>query len=139
MKTLKVKLDPGAFAPKRAHEYDAGLDLYSPVDYTLPARSRICIDTGVHAEIPSGYFGLITSKSGLMVNRGVKCTGTIDSGYTGAIGAVLFNDSDEDFVIRRGDKVTQLVILKCETPDIEIVDALEETERGTGGFGSTGR
>ena len=139
MQKLKVKLDPGAITPKRAHEYDAGLDIFTPVDFTIPADSWISIDTGVHVAIPEGYFGLMTSKSGIMRSRGIKCTGTIDSGYTGAIGAILFNESDEDARFYAGDKITQLVILKCENPASEIVEELEATDRGDGGFGSTGR
>ena len=139
MQKLKVKLDPGAITPKRAHKCDAGLDIFTPIDFTIPADSWISIDTGVHIAIPEGYFGLLTSKSGIMRSRGIKCTGTIDSGYTGAIGAVLFNESGEEAKFYAGDKVTQLVILKCETPDVVIVEELDETERGDGGFGSTGR
>lgn len=133
---LKVKLDDFAIMPTRAHEDDAGLDLYSPIDTWVYSGSVKCIDTGVHVQIPKGYVGLITSKSGLMA-EGITCRGTIDSGYTGSITAVLSN-SGEGRCFRRGNKITQLVIVPCETPEIEIVEELEETERGEKGFGSSG-
>lgn len=136
--SLKVKLDDFALTPTRAHPDDAGLDLYSPVDKWVYANSREIIDTGVHVAIPKGYVGLITSKSGMMA-LGITTRGTIDAGYTGSIRAVIYNDGHEGYAIRKGQKITQLVIVPCLTPEIEIVAELEETERGTGGFGSTGR
>lgn len=134
---INVKLDDFAFEPTRAHPNDAGLDLCSPVDTWVYAGSRVTIDTGVHVEIPEGYFGLITSKSGLM-SKGITCRGTIDSGYTGSIKAVLYNDGEESYEIRKGAKVTQLVIASCITPKINLTGRLIETERGENGFGSTG-
>lgn len=138
MDALKIKLDEFAYIPTRAHADDAGLDLYSPVDRWVYSGSIAKIDTGVHVSIPKGYVGLITSKSGLMA-KGITSRGTIDSGYTGPITAVLYNDGPESFRICKGAKITQLVIVPCITPEIEIVDELEETERGSKGFGSTGR
>lgn len=135
---MRIKLDPGAIMPTRGHEYDAGLDLYSPVSLWLHPGEHIAIDTGVHVEIPQGYVGMITSKSGLML-KGITSRGTIDSGYTGSIKAVLYNHGEEGYLIEAGDKITQLVILPCWIPDLVIVDNLDDTERGDGGFGSTGR
>jgi dUTP pyrophosphatase len=135
---LKVVLDPGAIVPTRAHSTDAGLDLYSPVRQVIRANDRESIDTLVRVAIPKGYVGLITSKSGLMVNEGITSRGTIDSGYTGTIKAVLFNHSGKDYIVEKGQKITQLVILPIVTPELKVVDSLEETERGTGGFGSSG-
>ncbi len=134
---LKVKLDPGAIMPTRAHETDAGLDLYSPERIVIFAGSRESIDTGVHVAIPEGYVGLITSKSGLMA-KGITSRGTIDCGYTGSIQAVLYNTGYERVVIEKGQKITQLVIVPIITPELELVDELEATERGNGGFGSSG-
>lgn len=136
--TLKVKLDNGAFVPVRAHEDDAGLDLISPVDVNIWTKGREAICTGVHVQIPKGYVGMITAKSGLMRDHGIITTGTIDAGYTGPIGVVLFNTGDKIFRVKRGMKIAQLVIKQIITPKIEVVDELEETERGNGGFGSTG-
>lgn len=135
--TLKVKLDPGAFAPVRAHEDDAGLDIFSPLDIPVwPFGSEI-IDTGVHVQIPKGYVGRITSKSSLM-QEGIITTATIDSGYTGSIKVVLFNLAHRSYSVKTGQKIAQLVIHPIITPKIIQVDELEETERGDGGFGSTG-
>lgn len=135
---MKVMLDMGAVMPTRAHEYDAGLDLYAREDVILRPCTRAVLDTGVHVDIPRGYVGLITSKSGLMAKEGITCRGTIDSGYVGSIRAVLFNHSRENVYIRKNQKITQLVILPIITPELELVDSLEDTERGEGGFGSTG-
>lgn len=135
---MKVMLDKGAIIPTRAHEWDAGLDLYAMDDGWIFPFARKTFDTGVHVAIHKGYVGLLTSKSGLMGNKGITSRGTIDSGYRGAIKAVLFNHSWRFLKIKRGQKITQLVILPIMTPELEIVDELEETERGTGGFGSTG-
>ena len=136
---MKVMLDPGAIMPTRAHITDAGLDLYSPVRQVVHANDWVGIDTGVHVEIPDGYVGMITSKSGLMATEGITSRGTIDAGYVGSIKAVLFNHSRKDFIVEKGQKITQLVIMPIITPEPELVDSLEETERGNGGFGSTGK
>ena len=136
---MKILLDPGAIMPTRAHETDAGLDLYSPVRQVIRANDREKIDTGVHVEIPQGYVGMITSKSGLMAKEGITSRGTIDCGYTGSIQAVLFNHSRKDYIVEKGQKITQLVIMPIITPTLELVDSLDDTERGAGGFGSTGK
>lgn len=136
---LKVKLDPGAYYPERAHKTDAGLDLRSPINKVIEPNGKAVIDTGVHVAIPEGCVGLLTSKSGLMAKNGLTSRGTIDVGYTGSIRVVLFNHSDEHFVVCEGDKISQLCILPALYPEIEYVSDLEETERGEGGFGSTGR
>lgn len=135
---MKIQLDAGAKMPTRGHKTDAGLDLYSMTDGYVYAGEHAIFDTGVHVEIPQGYVGLITSKSGLM-GKGITSRGTIDSGYTGSIKAVLFNHGAESYLVRKGDKITQLVLLPIITPELELVDALEDTERASNGFGSTGR
>ena len=134
---LKVKLDRNAVMPTRAHKDDAGLDLFATETVYIAPHSHEIVETGVHAEIPRGFVGLLTSKSGLM-GKGITCRGTIDSGYTGSIKAVMFNHSDKAYKVEQGSKCTQLVILPIITPEVEVVDFLEETERGNGGFGSTG-
>ena len=135
---MKIKLDPGAIRPTRGHMDDAGLDLYSPASLWLHPGHHEAIDTGVHVQIPPGYVGLITSKSGLMA-KGITSRGTIDAGYTGSIKAVMYNHGNEGYLINAGDKITQLVILPCIRPPLEIVDSLDDTDRGDGGFGSTGK
>lgn len=136
---MKIKLDEGAYMPTRAHETDAGLDLYAREIKTVPARGSAVFDTGVHVELPIGTVGMLKSKSGLNVNWGLTNEGVIDVGYTGSIRVKLYNNSDTPYWVNTGDKISQLVIMPILTPILELVDDLEETERGNGGFGSTGR
>lgn len=136
---MKITLDPGAYMPTRAHEADAGLDLYAMEDAVVFPYSSKRFDTGVHIAIPTGFVGLVTSKSGMMANNEITSRGTIDSGYVGSIHVVLFNHGKKGVYIQKGQKISQLVILKCELPTLALVESLEETERGNGGFGSTGK
>ena len=135
---MKVMLDPGAKMPTRAHEWDAGFDLYATHDAVIYGNDSECFDTGVHVEIPAGYVGMIKSKSGLNVNHGITSEGVIDSGYTGSIRVKLYNHSEQPMYIKKEQKISQLVILPIITPELELVDSLEDTDRGSGGFGSTG-
>lgn len=134
---MKVVVDKGCFIPERAHAEDAGLDLKSPETVWIHPGEHVIIDLGVHMAIPTGYVGLITSKSGLM-GKGLTVRGTVDAGYTGSIKAVLYNHGSEGYKVERGNKVCQIVILPIITPELELVDKLDETDRNTGGFGSTG-
>lgn len=136
---MKIKLDKGAFVPTRAHDTDAGADLRSPIDTVVPARGSRVIDTGVHVQLPHGYVGMLKSKSGLHVKYDITSEGVIDEGYIGSIKVKLYNHGDEYHVIERGDKITQLVILPCEYAKFDLVDYLEDSERGSDGFGSTGK
>lgn len=136
---LKVVLDEGARMPVRAHPFDAGMDLFTREEKTVPAGGGAVIDTGVHIEIPEGYVGFIKSKSGLNVKHGLLAEGVIDAGYTGPIVVKIYNHGPEDFTFRSGDKLTQLVILPVALPELEQAESLDSTERGEGGFGSTGR
>ena len=161
---LKIKLDEGAILPTRAHHADAGLDLYTPRDVAVPSiietvKSLIKmmtllpakqsydylvkpseeVDTGVHIQIPEGYFGDIRSKSGLLFKNDIITDGTVDSGYTGSIRVKLINLGIKPKIFKAGDKIAQMVITACELPELFLVDELEKTERGEGGFGSTGR
>ena len=139
---MKVALDNGAFAPTKAHEADAGYDLYAPDETIVHNVRGTTVDTGVHVEIPSGYVGLIKSRSGLNIKRNIICEGVIDSGYTGSIRVKLRLMSDiphEWVTIHRGDRIAQIVIVPCFSSTIEIVDKLDDTERGSSGFGSSGR
>lgn len=136
---MKIKLDKGAFVPTRAHDTDAGADLRSPIDTVVPAMGSRIIDTGVHIQLPHGYVGMLKSKSGLHVKHDITSEGVIDEGYTGAIKVKLYNHWDEPYSIERGDKITQLVVMPCEYVQFDLVDDLEDSERGNGGFGSTGK
>lgn len=136
---MKVMLDPGAYMPTRAHETDAGLDIRAKETQIVPAKESAKFDTGVHIEIPAGYVGMLKSKSGLNVKHGITSEGVIDAGYTGSIVVKLYNNSGYDYRVEKGDKISQLVIIPIITPELEPVDSLEDTERGAGGFGSTGK
>lgn len=136
---MKVKLERWAFMPERAHETDAGADLRSPCNVTVYPKSSVVIDTGVHIELTPYTVGMLKSKSGLNVHHGITSEGVIDVGYTGSIRVKLYNNSDTPYEVKTGDKISQLVIMPILTPSFELVDELKETERGNGGFGSTGR
>ena len=137
---MRVKLDQGAFAPTRAHETDAGLDLYTPEDFVLLPQTRITIDTGVHIKLPPNTVGYIRSKSGLLKTDGIITDGVIDEGYSGSIGVTIYNASLHAVMFGRGHKIAQLVIQPVLYPSVKIVDDLNmDSERGSDGFGSTGR
>lgn len=139
---MRVKLDEGAFLPTRAHDADAGFDLYSPIDAAVYYMRGTTIDTGVHIEIPRGYVGFIKSRSGMNTKNNVVCEGVIDSGYTGSIAVklrLMSNNVYDRVPISRGDRIAQIVFLPVFTPGLEEVDELEETDRGENGFGSSGR
>ena len=136
---MKIKLDEGSYMPIRAHDTDAGLDIRSPIAATVLAKDSVIIDTGVHIELPPNTVGMLKSKSGLNVKHDITSEGVIDVGYTGSIVAKLYNHGSKPYQISRGDKITQLVVLPIIYPTIEIVEDLKESERGNGGFGSTGR
>lgn len=136
---IKVVLDDGAFMPIKAHEEDGGFDLLTPIDCKVGYLGSATIDTGVHIAIPKGYVGFLKSKSGLNIKHNLVGEGVIDSGYTGSIVVKLYNSSAESYDFRRGDKIIQLVVLPI--PDVTLVetDRLDSTNRGDGGFGSSGR
>lgn len=136
---IKIKLDEGAKMPTKAHSTDAGFDIYARDTQIIPAKESAKFDTGVHIELPVGSVGMLKSKSGLNVKHGITSEGVIDVGYTGSIVVKLYNNSGYDYTVNAGDKITQLVIMPILTPELTEVDTLEETERGNGGFGSTGR
>ncbi len=136
---MKIKLDEGAIMPTRAYPTDAGLDIYAREIQIVSAKESAIFDTGVHVELPKGTTGFLKSKSGLNVKHGITSEGVIDVGYTGSICVKLYNNSGHDYKVNKGDKISQLVILPILTPDLELVDSLDEAERGNNGFGSSGR
>lgn len=136
---IKTMLDVGAFMPVKAHESDAGFDLRTPTNVIVMPHDSAVINTGVHMAIPNGYVGMIKAKSGLNVRDDILSEGVIDAGYTGAIIAKLYNHGNKPKMFARGDKITQLVILPIPEITIERVKSLEDTERGSNGFGSSGR
>ena len=135
---MKIMLDEGARMPQRSHPYDAGLDLFSREDAYIRANNSYLFDTGVHVQIPEGCYGEIRSRSSLML-QGLTTDGTIDAHYNGPIKVKLFNHGGSKYEVKAGDKIAQLVIVPCVLLPMEVVDSFEETDRGNGGFGSTGR
>ena len=144
METIKFKrLNHNAELPMRGSEYAAGYDLYAAIDddVTVVPCQTVKIGTGLSAEIPEGYFGAIFARSGLATKQGLRpsnCVGVIDSDYRGEIIVALYNDSDKERCIRNGDRVAQLVIMQFLPFNPVWADELSDTNRGSGGFGSTG-
>ena len=138
-KKMRIVLDDGAYMPARGHKTDAGLDIKTPKDVTVPAKGSGIVATGVHIELPPNTVGMLKSKSGLNVKYGITSEGVIDVGYTGSIVAKLYNHSETHVILKKGNKITQLVILPIVPVELEQVSELMATERGSGGFGSTGR
>ena len=141
---VKIKLENGCenFCPKKAHPDDAGYDLYSRIDAVLEPLSGMAIPVGFAMELPSGYEAQIRPRSGLAAKHHITVTnspGTVDANYRGEIKAILYNLGKEPFIIQCGDRIAQMVI--CKLPEIELqeVTALSESDRGTGGFGSSGK
>lgn len=139
LKSIKVCLDDGAYEPTRAYKWDAGIDLKTPIDFTVDAKNSFVVDTGVHVEIPKGYVGMVKSKSGLNINHRITTTGVIDAGFTGTIKVRMQNNSMQAYEFHAGDKITQLVIMPVETPTITVVESIEGGERGDNGYGSSGK
>lgn len=138
---IKIKkLNPEAKLPSYAHRGDAGLDLFAIEEVAIESGEIVRIKTGVALELPAGYVGLIWDKSGLAANYGLKTmAGVFDAGYRGELQIVLTNLSDKTYVVKKHDKVAQMLIQAVELPDLVEVDELSDSSRGEGGFGSTGR
>jgi dUTP pyrophosphatase len=141
--TLKVRrLDARARLPSRAYPGDAGLDLYALEDGVLDPGERASVRTGIAVEIPDGEAGLVLARSGLAARHGialVNAPGLIDSAYRGEVRVLLLNtDRDSAFTISGGDRIAQLVLVKVQTPGVVEVEELAVSDRGVGGFGSSG-
>lgn len=145
MKIEIKKLSKNAIIPTRGSDDAAGYDLYSTEDFTLNPGSRHLFKTNVSVKIPRGYYGRIAPRSGLAFKNGIDVLGgVIDSDYIGDVGVILFNSSVEDLwrttlQITKGDRIAQLIIEKCYDIEFEEVEKLEDTSRGSGGYGSTGK
>ena len=136
-----VRSDPGVALPVYAREGDAGLDVAAAATVTLEPGGRELVPTGLRVAIPAGYAGLVMPRSGLALRSGVtvlNAPGLIDSGYRGEIGVLLVNHGARTVVIQRGERIAQLVIQPVARASLVEVQALGESRRGTGGFGSTG-
>jgi dUTP pyrophosphatase len=136
------RLDPRARLPTRAYPGDAGLDLYALDHHLIEPGARLSVATGVAVEIPDGQAGLVLPRSGLAARNGialVNAPGLIDAGYRGEVRVLLLNtDSAETFAVAAGDRIAQLVLVRIELPAVEEVAELAVSERGSGGFGSSG-
>lgn len=141
MHHLNVMLDDEAVLPTKAHDEDAGFDLVCKKGKTIKAYSSVVYDTGVHIALAKGFVGYVQGRSGLNMQHSIFCpTGTIDSGYTGSIKVKLYNFSGKDYLVKKGDKIAQLVVQPIAAPcSLHLVYELVETDRGDNGFGSTGR
>ena len=140
---VQIKLlDPELPAPAYAKPGDAGADLRSRIDFELEPGERALVPTGVAIALPEGYVGLVHPRSGLATKNGitiVNAPGTVDSGYRGELMVTLLNtDKTKSYHVQRGDRIAQLVIQKYEHATFTVVDELEQTERGSSGFGSSG-
>lgn len=127
--------------PAYAQRGDAGADLTAAKAVTIPARGRTLVPTGVKVALPEGYALFVHPRSGLALKSGItvlNTPGTVDAGYRGDIGVILFNTTSEPFEVSAGDRIAQAVVQKVEQVDFQLVDTLDETSRGAGGFGSTG-
>ncbi len=136
---MKFKLEPYAFPPVREHREDAGIDLRTPVQFTIQPHSSYIIDTGVHVDIPIGWVGLLRSCHGLLIRRNIFCEDMVKTKYTGGIFIKLYNLGDFATSFKVGDKIARLVVVPCMLDDVEIVNEISGGERGDNGFGSTGR
>ena len=138
---MKITLDKNAEMPFRAHDFDAGSDLRAIEGAVIHAFGGSAVfDTGVHIQIPESCAGFIKSRSGLMFNHCVVAgEGVIDYGYTGSIKVRLFNFGEDAYVVKPGDRIAQLVVQPVVLTPFELVRKLDKTERGNGGFGSSGR
>ena len=142
MVNVKIKraTEPTPMWPQYETPQSAGADVRSKIDTIVPAHGRKLIPTGMFIAVPSGYEAQIRPRSGLALKKGItvlNTPGTVDADYRGEVGVILFNTSDEDFEVKAGDRIAQIVLNKVEQINWVEVEELDETERGDGGFGHT--
>lgn len=143
MNEIKIKLTRGASVPEYATKGSAAVDLRAATDDALiiPAGERALVPTGIALSIPEGYVGIVAARSGLACKKGICLSngiGVIDSDYRGEISVGLFNSSKTDFTVEPGERIAQLMFMPVSTACFLPVESLDETDRGDGGFGSTG-
>jgi dUTP pyrophosphatase len=137
---LKVRrINKDARLPRYGHPGDAGLDLFSVVEAVLKPGEAFAVPTGIQTAIPSGFVGLIWDKSGISLSGVHRLAGVVDAGYRGEIKVVMINLSGSDFVVSKGMKIAQMLIQPVVGVTVNETDDLDDTDRGEGGFGSTGR
>jgi dUTP pyrophosphatase len=139
VKVRVKRLKSNAIVPSYAHSGDAAMDLYSAEDCVISAGERKIVSTGIAMEFSSGYWANIRGKSGLAAKRGISILGgVIEYTYRGEYGVIVLNTSKEDFIVKSGDKIAQVIFAPVSTAEVEEVDELSETSRGFGAWGSTG-
>ena len=129
-------------APAKAHADDAAYDLHSRADMELPPMTSTLVPTGLFLELPVGYEAQIRPRSGLALKHNIMLTnspGTVDAGYRGEVGVIMFNHGPAEFEVKRGDRIAQMVITELPEVELDLVENLSGSDRGAGGFGSTGR
>lgn len=138
--TLQVKfLSQHATLPKRGSANAAGYDLSSSADTVVPARGKAVVPTDLAIAIPPNTYARVAPRSGLAVKHFIDtAAGVIDEDYRGPVGVVLFNHGPQDFAVKKGDRIAQLILERIMTPEVEVVQELSSTVRGAGGYGSTG-
>lgn len=138
---MKIALEEGAFLPTRAHKRDAGLDIYAIKGGIVRAHQSAEFGTGVHIQLPPDTMGDMRPRSGLMFSRDIISLGTIDENYDGEIRVKMFNFGDEDYNVKRGDRITQLAVVRIVLVEPEEVqmEQIKSGGRGSSGFGSSGR
>ena len=142
MKIPVLRLDPELSTPVSAHEDDAGIDLYARIDTDLNPDQWAMIPTGIAVAIPAGHAGLVAPRSGLAAKHAISVVngpGVVDAGYRGEINVILINHGNEKVTLRRGDRIAQLVVVPVAAVELTEVEQLPDSERGAGGFGSTGK
>ncbi|MBR2358306.1 MAG: dUTP diphosphatase [Lentisphaeria bacterium] len=142
--TVKIAMMAGCedLVPAKAHADDAAFDLRSRTDLTVPVNKSTLVPTGVFIELPVNYEAQVRPRSGLALKHNITLTnspGTIDAGYRGEVGVIMFNHGPEEFAVRRGDRIAQMVIAELPEVELQIAETLSNSDRGEGGFGSTGR
>lgn len=135
-----VKQTPTAIVPTRAHDGDAGYDLYSDQDtFEIPPYNRAVVTTGISVKVPDDCYGRVASRSGLSCKSNIDVgAGVIDKGYRGIVSVCLINSNAHAYEVKRGDKIAQLICEKISYPEILVVESLDDTSRGSDGFGSSG-
>lgn len=138
---MKVKLlTDTAIAPTRGSEKAAGYDLYADQDSFIEPNERVLVKTGIAVATPANHYGRVAGRSGLAYHKGIDILGgVIDEDYRGELGVIMYNTSSSIFMIKKGDKIAQLILEKLSTPAIEVVEDLDSTARGADGYGSTGQ
>eukprot|EP00088_Acartia_fossae_P029727 TRINITY_DN30625_c0_g1_i1.p1 TRINITY_DN30625_c0_g1~~TRINITY_DN30625_c0_g1_i1.p1 ORF type:complete len:172 (-),score=35.71 TRINITY_DN30625_c0_g1_i1:68-583(-) len=136
---LIAKLSENATLPTRGSPLAAGYDLYSAEDVEIPARGKGLVKTDIQIKVPHGTYGRVAPRSGLAWKHHIDIgAGVVDEDYRGNVGVVMFNHADQVFSVKKGDRIAQLVCEKIVYPELEVLESLDETDRGSNGFGSTG-